>query len=141
MDGFLGFMAAESAGLEHLAGKTQLGNMKLYFEKPSGRIFTGNQYVKTIGLAKVGKGIGIALTTANFINESMQAYNGDLSPAKYQTNRIFDVVGLYGGFWGTLLSVGNSLLNAYSSVTIGDFVENMREENEAHKSDPLWHIH
>ncbi|MGY4538119.1 hypothetical protein ACVW0P_002539 [Mucilaginibacter sp. UYNi724] len=97
-----------------MAGKTQMGNMKLYFEKASGRVFTGNQYTKTIGLAKVGKHIGVGITVGVGIYETNQLIEGKLSEVKYETNRFFDVLGFYGGPGGTLLSVGNSYLNAHS---------------------------
>ncbi|MEO6977753.1 MAG: hypothetical protein ABI113_05210 [Mucilaginibacter sp.] len=73
---YLASWGAEAAALENFAGKTQLGNWKLYFENPAtGRVFTGNQWVKTLGLAKTGKVLGVAGGIAGMTLDGVGVYN------------------------------------------------------------------
>lgn len=59
--------AIASAAAEH-AGNTQIGsNGRLYFQKSSGKVFRGNQYVLTISLSGLGKSIHKVLGPTGYL--------------------------------------------------------------------------
>jgi RHS repeat-associated protein len=113
---YLALWGAEASALENLAGKTQLGNWKLYFENPAtGRVFKGNQYVKTIGLAKTGKVLGVAggivgmgldgVGVYNYYNPTAENINSRVSPGKFGADGVMTGVGIWGGPFGAGASV------------------------------------
>ena len=139
----------QAAALENFAGKTQLGNWgKLYFENAAtGRVFMGNQFVKTLGLAKAGKALGIggAVVGVGFDFRGYLIYRnnpkaaGAVSGAKFGTDTFMAGVGLTG--FGTIPSLLYFGIDAYAPGVMGDLMLDMQKENEQHNDDLLWHVH
>jgi RHS repeat-associated protein len=139
-DQYLAIFGVETTALENFAGKAQLGNgLKVYLPKASGRVFMGNQHGNTLGITKTAKVlgiIGVVVSTAidgvglyNNLFPTPENHDNRLSGAKFETNALFNGMGLFGGGIGALFSVGNSLINAYSPITIGDYEEVLQQYN------------
>lgn len=72
-----------AAGLSKM-GMTRLGNnLKFYFEKASGRVFYGNQYVKTLNLRAVGKAAGRATLLISLVLASVEVYDAYQQEGKF----------------------------------------------------------
>lgn len=110
-----------AAALGNFAGKTQMGNWgKLYFENPAtSRVFMGNQFVKTLGLAKAGKALGIASATVGvgldirgmFIYRNNPNAGGAVSPGKFGADAFMTGIGFTG--FGTLPAAVYFGIDAY----------------------------
>lgn len=109
-----------AATLENFAGKAQLGNgLKVYLPTATGRVFMGNQYVKTLGLAKTGKALGIAGAAVGvgldirgmFIYRSNPNAEGAVSPGKFGADAFMTGAGFTG--FGTLPSLFYFGIDAY----------------------------
>lgn len=148
-DQYLAIWGTETSMLENFAGKTQMGNWgKLYYENPvTGRVFMGNQYVKTLGIAKTGKVFGIAGAVVGLgfdfqgylrYRKNPNAY-GAVSGSKFGTDTFMAGMGLTG--FGTIPSLLYFGIDAYAPGVMGDFMQDMQKENERHKNDLLWHLH
>ena len=120
------------------AGKTRAGNnFKFYFEKPSGNVFQGNQYVKTYGLKEVGSSISkytkplnvgrVAIPLAVAI-EGVEIYDGwqqDGQTFGYNTQK--QIVGAAGAITGAAigakyLAIWGLALGGIPGAIIGGFV-------------------
>jgi len=82
---------------ETFSGISRLGsNLRIYSATESGGVFLANQFVKTIGIAKVAKGVGIA---GALVGEGFDAYgyfNGTVTGAKFGMDSGVSAFGLTG---------------------------------------------
>lgn len=93
------------------SGKARVGNnFRIYVENPSGRVFQGNQYVKTYGLSKIGKGIGKVATPLAISIEGYEVYEGwELDGRNIGHNTVKQTVG----------GVSNILVSSAAGIAAG----------------------
>jgi len=115
IDGFGGFGYA--AGAEECFGpKTRLGsNGRMYHITANGQVFRGNQYVKTIDVARLGRGIS---RWANYASLGVSAYSV-VSTAATSSSPFRDTcIAISGAIGGTV----GSLSGSYVGGAIGGIV-------------------
>lgn len=110
------------------AGKTRIGtNWHIYVEKPSGRVFRGNQYTKTYGLKDFGKSIkrytqpkiGKAVLPLAIALEGVEIYDGwEEDGRTFGHNAQKETVGAVGGVTGAAIGamVGATLGTALFGI-------------------------
>lgn len=91
-------------------GKTRISNknLKLYFEKPNGYVFYGNQYVKTYPLKKIGKRLSKGLKFVGGIFDFIEIQNAFKEDGGIGEKTKKTIVKIGGGYAGGALgsSVG-----------------------------------
>ena len=99
--------------MENFSGISRVGSdWSLRTATSTGRVFTGNQYVKTMSLSKLGRAFGIAGGAAGMIYDSAGLYNyaaknnskNSVSPGKFAVDGIMTVAGIWGGPAGAAIS-------------------------------------
>jgi len=92
------------------------------YSRQSGGVFMGNQFVTTLGIAKIGRFMGIAGATIGTIIDMKGVYNYyyhphdsnyiQVSPGQFVENLTFTAIGFM-GLEGAVVSVGYFGLNAF----------------------------
>jgi hypothetical protein len=96
------FSESASNSLKNNAGKTQIGsNNKVYFEKPSGRVFQGNQHVSTRSLSQIGRKISkVTVPIGYLVGGAEIGYGVYLDDWTYGYNAQKQTAGVLGGMAG-----------------------------------------
>lgn len=114
------FVGSIAASLHKNTGKTRIGsNVNLYMEKSSGRVFSGNQYVKTYSLSNIGKTAGKVTFGAAIILEGVEITDGwFMDGEQFGHNTQKQLVGAAGSFAGALVGakVGVSIGTAIGAL-------------------------
>lgn len=107
-----GYVSSFNEGLEN-SNKTRISNkkLKLYFEKPNGYVFYGNQYVKTYSLKEFGERFSSKLRLVGYIFDGIE-----IVTALYEDKGIGEKTKK------TIAKIGGSYLGATVGVIIGTTV-------------------
>ncbi|UKB85374.1 hypothetical protein LF887_07040 [Chryseobacterium sp. MEBOG06] len=109
-------LATAAASLENFAGEARVtttgSSIKLYRPNANGNVFIKNAYTKTIGLSKIGQGLG---KYSFYLGVAMDVYGvktfyedptspNAVHPGKAGLNTVMGYVGLKGGAYGAVIS-------------------------------------
>jgi RHS repeat-associated protein len=84
-----------ASGIQYGSGRTTAGWLRGVRYYTNG--WLGNQYVKTISIAKVAGAISRIATIGSFLSDTISVFDGNISPTKYSINVTFDAAGYFGG--------------------------------------------
>ncbi|WP_419868726.1 DUF6443 domain-containing protein [Chryseobacterium sp. CT-SW4] len=120
--GAYNFIAGAAAtALEQGAGVSRIGsNYKLYTATQAGRVFYGNQYVKTYSIGNIGTKLGVAGFGVGLLMDGMGVLNYTQNPQapdavslpKFGTNTGIGLWGLLGGPYGVAVSTAYGAVEA-----------------------------
>ena len=101
MNWFVGTYAGVN---ENFVGAERIGsNLSVYMVK-NGKVFMGNQYVKTFGVAKIAKGLGVASSLLGLAVDGYGVYTGAVTVKKFGFDLGATGIGLFGGPAGALFA-------------------------------------
>lgn len=143
---YLAVWGAQATALEYGAGATRLASdWTIRTANAAGKVFTGNQAVKTISLAKFGKGLGTAGAVASTAIDAVGVLHGDVNPAKFALNGSMTVAGIWGGPVGVGVSFLYSAIDAYYPGGIegyghdlGEKLYDMQMQNPGYRSQQMF---
>ncbi|MCQ4142604.1 RHS repeat-associated core domain-containing protein, partial [Chryseobacterium sp. EO14] len=131
---------ATGAVVEQSSGIARVGsNYRLYTATQTGRVFYGNQYVKTIGVSKIGTGIGIGgaliglgLDTYGVVQYTKNPASPEaVTPTKAATNTGMSAWGIFGGPYGVAVSAAYGGVEAiYPGGLEGAMNDNAKFQSE-----------
>jgi RHS repeat-associated protein len=107
------FLATAAASTENFSGIARVGsNWKIYQATQTGRVFYGNQYVKTFSIGRIGNlagkasfGLGLAMDTYGAIEWAKDKKSPNaVHPAKGGLNTTIGAIGVWGGPPGAIIS-------------------------------------
>ena len=145
-----------AAALENFSGEARLADdFTIRTANAAGRVFRGNQFVKTIGLAKFGRGLGVfgglagmALDTRglyNYYHPTADNMGSRVSPGKYGADAVMTAVGIFGGPVGAGVSVLYFGIDAYYTggvigyaYDLGGAVADVQEQNPGFRSQQMF---
>ncbi|WP_228388332.1 RHS repeat-associated core domain-containing protein, partial [Chryseobacterium sp. CBo1] len=131
---------ATGAALEQGSGIARVGsNYKLYTATQTGRVFHGNQHVKTYSISKFGTKLGYVAAGAGLVMDGIGVYNytqnpnapDAVTPTKAATNTGMSAWGILGGPYGVMVSAAYGGMEAiYPGGVEGAMNDNTKFQSE-----------
>lgn len=104
-------------------GKTRISNknLKLYFEKSSGYVFYGNQYVKTHSLVRIGKNIGKVVKPIGYTLNAFEIGYATIQDKGFGDNTKNAITKISGGMVGGAIgvSLGSKIGMCLGAAVVG----------------------